>query len=88
MGLAMIASNHPVIPNALSLLLHFLNPLTFSLPCVQVEGEESEGSESEPESPGIDPLVFSREEFDTGEVRMVSMCSVSAVVHVHVPPGS
>ena len=44
---------------------------------MQEEGEESEGSESEPESPGIDPLVFSREEFDTGEVHMLSMCLLS-----------
>ena len=27
---------------------------------------EDESSESEPESPGIDPLVFSRDDFDTG----------------------
>ena len=27
---------------------------------------EEESSESEPESPGIDPLVFSRDDFDTG----------------------
>ena len=25
-----------------------------------------ESSDSEPESPGIDPLVFSRDDFDTG----------------------
>ena len=50
-----------------------------------------ESSDSEPESPGIDPLVFSRDDFDTGRymyrelfIRLVAVLSEEA--HVSIFP--
>lgn len=50
-----------------------------------------ESSDSEPESPGIDPLVFSRDDFDTGRymyselfIRLVAVLSQEA--HVSIFP--
>ena len=60
-----------VIPAAIHIIMYmYIHYVYYMCICmvVQIAEEDEEGCMSEPESPGIDPLVFSREDFDTGNL--------------------